>query len=76
MLVVILTVLYYIYSQGVKKGTESQENTNNKQIIQTKDIVIKEYEKAKIRKVKNKLISSDNNIEWLRQKRCSDCNSQ
>lgn len=73
---VILLVLYYIYGQGLKKGSQTQEIKNNEQIIKQKDIIIKEYENVKIRKVKNKLIPTNDNIEWLRQYRCVDCTSQ
>lgn len=71
----IVFILYFIYSQGgEKEKAKAEAKCQNEKIIINKEI-IKENVEVKARKKINKFTPVNDDLIWLQNNRCSDCQS-
>ena len=69
----IFLILFFVYKEGEKKGTVTEVKKQQETEIKVQNEVIKEKKKVIRRKVIAKSVSTNDNLNWLRQNRCKDC---
>lgn len=67
--------LFLFYQFAKKNGQKEVEIKHQKEQIQIQNEIIEVKKSVEKRKTVNRQIDTNSNLVWLRQKRCSDCNS-
>jgi hypothetical protein len=74
LIVLISAILAFIYTQGKESGKINEVIKNQEQQIEIQNVIIEERSEVNKRKAISKTINTTDNIEWLRQNSCADCN--
>ena len=74
--VLISTILFFIYKEGEQKGKTKEIKQNQEIEIKIKDEIIVEQKQIIKRKEARKSITTNDNLKWLRENRCKDCKSK
>lgn len=69
-------IIFFIHNEGENKGKANEVVKQQEQQIKIQNEIIEEKKQIQIRKVINKSIPTNSNIDWLRKNRCKDCQSR
>lgn len=74
----IASILFFLlcFYKFAEKNTEAKiEKKQQEQQIQIRNEIIEVKKSVEKRKIINRQVDTNANLSWLRQKRCSDCDS-